>query len=96
MAGDDPWYTGGGHPSPQGNQPAPTFGSYYNPAPQQPGAFPYMPNAVPYEESFEDEPPLLEELGIRFDHIWSKTQAVILLNKVWWHFLPFPFLTGAL
>lgn len=27
--------------------------------------------------SFDDEPPLLEELGIRFDHIWSKTQAVM-------------------
>jgi protein YIPF5/7 len=29
-----------------------------------------------YDE-FENEPPLLEELGIHFDHIISKTQAVV-------------------
>jgi len=29
------------------------------------------------EEDFDNEPPLLEELGIRFDHIIAKTQAVI-------------------
>ena len=29
------------------------------------------------EEDFDNEPPLLEELGIRFDHIWTKTQAVV-------------------
>jgi hypothetical protein len=34
------------------------------------------------EEDFGDEPPLLEELGIRFDHIWSKTQAVLVPTKV--------------
>lgn len=28
-------------------------------------------------DSFEDEPPLLEELGINFDHIWQKTVAVL-------------------
>ena len=28
-------------------------------------------------DDYDNEPPLLEELGIRFDHIWSKTQAVI-------------------
>lgn len=28
-------------------------------------------------ESFEDEPPLLEELGINFDHIMQKTLAVL-------------------
>lgn len=33
-------------------------------------------------EDYENEPPLLEELGIRFDHIWTKTQAVLYLNKV--------------
>jgi hypothetical protein len=32
-------------------------------------------------EDYENEPPLLEELGIRFDHIWSKTQAVVNLKK---------------
>jgi hypothetical protein len=29
------------------------------------------------EDDYDNEAPLLEELGIRFDHIWSKTQAVI-------------------
>lgn len=27
--------------------------------------------------SFDDEPPLLEELGINFDHIWEKTKSVL-------------------
>lgn len=29
------------------------------------------------EEDYDNEAPLLEELGVRFDHIWAKTQAVI-------------------
>lgn len=29
------------------------------------------------EEDYENEAPLLEELGIRFDHIWDKTKVVI-------------------
>ncbi|XP_069832612.1 protein YIPF7 isoform X2 [Dendropsophus ebraccatus] len=28
-------------------------------------------------DSFDDEPPLLEELGINFDHIWQKTLTVL-------------------
>ena len=30
-----------------------------------------------YSGGFEDEPPLLEELGINFDHIYQKTIAVL-------------------
>ncbi|NXH17300.1 YIPF5 protein, partial [Bucco capensis] len=30
-----------------------------------------------YGSNFEDEPPLLEELGINFDHIWQKTLTVL-------------------
>ena len=30
-----------------------------------------------YSGSFDDEPPLLEELGINFDHIYKKTLAVL-------------------
>ncbi|XP_077983780.1 protein YIPF5-like [Glandiceps talaboti] len=30
-----------------------------------------------YTESFEDEPPLLEELGINFEHIYQKTLSVM-------------------
>uniref|UniRef100_A0A8C6TEE2 Protein YIPF n=1 Tax=Neogobius melanostomus TaxID=47308 RepID=A0A8C6TEE2_9GOBI len=35
----------------------------------------YTPSASQsmYNSSFDDEPPLLEELGINFDHIWQKT-----------------------
>lgn len=36
----------------------------------------------PQDEDFDNEPPLLEELGIRFDHILLKTQAVINPTKV--------------
>ncbi|XP_056658555.1 protein YIPF7 [Monodelphis domestica] len=30
-----------------------------------------------YADSFDEEPPLLEELGINFDHIWQKTLTVL-------------------
>lgn len=33
------------------------------------------------DEDYENEPPLLVELGINFEHIWSKTLAVILPTK---------------
>lgn len=33
------------------------------------------------DEDYANEPPLLEELGINFEHIWSKTLAVILPTK---------------
>jgi hypothetical protein len=35
----------------------------------------------PIDDDYENEPPLLEELGIHFDHIWSKTQAVINIRQ---------------
>ncbi|NWT62369.1 YIPF5 protein, partial [Erythrocercus mccallii] len=35
-----------------------------------------------YGSNFEDEPPLLEELGINFDHIWQKTLTVLHPLKV--------------
>ncbi|XP_009671724.1 protein YIPF7 [Struthio camelus] len=40
----------------------------------------YSPNAlshVSYADGFDEEPPLLEELGINFDHIWQKTLTVL-------------------
>ncbi|XP_041122609.1 protein YIPF5 [Polyodon spathula] len=42
----------------------------------QPTFTPTTPQSV-YGSSFEDEPPLLEELGINFDHIWQKTLTVL-------------------
>merc|ERR1712002_964164 len=40
---------------------------------------PAKPDGLPdnYSGGFEDEPPLLEELGINFDHIYQKTVAVM-------------------
>ncbi|XP_062851170.1 protein YIPF5-like [Trichomycterus rosablanca] len=35
------------------------------------------PGNAEYTDSFEEEPPLLEELGINFDHIWQKTLTVL-------------------
>uniref|UniRef100_A0A8C2JGK6 Yip1 domain family, member 5 n=2 Tax=Cyprinus carpio TaxID=7962 RepID=A0A8C2JGK6_CYPCA len=51
----------------------PYMGQIYQPTP----AFtPVSPQSM-YGSSFEDEPPLLEELGINFDHIWQKTLTVL-------------------
>ncbi|XP_050005605.1 protein YIPF7 [Alexandromys fortis] len=36
----------------------------------------YYPQC-PSEDGFDEEPPLLEELGINFDHIWQKTLTVL-------------------
>ncbi|XP_028600099.2 protein YIPF7 [Podarcis muralis] len=36
----------------------------------------FPPNSA-YPDSFDEEPPLLEELGINFDHIWQKTLTVL-------------------
>lgn len=36
------------------------------------------PASAPAGKGFEDEPPLLEELGINFQHIWQKTLAVLI------------------
>jgi hypothetical protein len=83
---DDPWYKGSPQASPIGGQTTNQGGGYPN----------YYSNATNSmnsgiassygvaggEEDYDNEPPLLEELGIRFDHIWSKTQAVLYLNKV--------------
>uniref|UniRef100_K3WQV6 Protein YIPF n=1 Tax=Globisporangium ultimum (strain ATCC 200006 / CBS 805.95 / DAOM BR144) TaxID=431595 RepID=K3WQV6_GLOUD len=37
--------------------------------------------ADPDDEDYSNEPPLLEELGINFEHIWLKTQSVLLPMK---------------
>lgn len=33
------------------------------------------------EEDYSNEPPLLEELGINFEHIWRKVYAVLILQR---------------
>ncbi len=86
---DDPWYTNSGPSSPVGNamsnqgfyhasQANHTAGDWSNPM----NSFVSTPGTTEEYEDFDNEPPLLEELGIRFDHIWSKTQAVLYVNKV--------------
>ncbi|XP_048853191.1 protein YIPF7-like [Brienomyrus brachyistius] len=42
----------------------------------QPSEVP-VTSAHPAADNFADEPPLLEELGINFDHIWQKTLTVL-------------------
>ncbi|CAO2604644.1 Protein YIPF5 [Lemmus lemmus] len=55
-------------------QPQQTYtGQIYQPTQAYP---PTAPQQF-YGDSFEEEPPLLEELGINFDHIWQKTLTVL-------------------
>lgn len=88
---DDSWYEASEDGSPIGNH---AQSSYSTTAPAlAAGSSSFFSGfgtsasvgAVPYgddDENFDNEPPLLEELGIRFDHIWNKTQAVMYLRKV--------------
>ncbi|XP_044274337.1 protein YIPF7 isoform X2 [Varanus komodoensis] len=43
----------------------------------QPAYASEFPSNSVYCDSFDEEPPLLEELGINFDHIWQKTLTVL-------------------
>nr|XP_033783630.1 protein YIPF5 [Geotrypetes seraphini] len=69
---------GGFVPAEMMHQQQPYTGQIYQPTQT------YTPTASPsvYGSSFEDEPPLLEELGINFDHIWQKTLTVLHPLKV--------------
>ncbi|KAK1788011.1 hypothetical protein P4O66_016485 [Electrophorus voltai] len=65
-----------GYTAPPGMMPQPQqpyTGQIYQPTP----AFTPTSSQSMYNSSFEDEPPLLEELGINFDHIWQKTLTVL-------------------
>jgi hypothetical protein len=91
---DDPWYTSSGPQSPAApintttaaSQSMFSFSGFHN-APPPPtynsGGYSYgnPSDGIDYED-FDNEPPLLEELGINFDHILKKTQAVLFINKV--------------
>ncbi len=66
------------------------FGNHFYPGPQA-----EYGNQTPYtgqsgvgqriggddEEDYSNEPPLLEELGINFEHIWAKTRAVMIPTR---------------
>ncbi|NXS52511.1 YIPF5 protein, partial [Brachypteracias leptosomus] len=69
---------GGFVPADMVQQQQPYTGQIYQPTQTYP---PATAQAF-YGSSFEDEPPLLEELGINFDHIWQKTLTVLHPLKV--------------
>lgn len=50
----------------------------------QPGSFPQAGGyqAPPSDYDYENEPPLLEELGINPDHIWQRVQGVAFFKKL--------------
>lgn len=56
-----------------------TFTSLFASPSSQPNYDSYSDESM--QMSFENEPPLLEELGINFEHIYMKTRAVLLINK---------------
>ncbi|KAF7637233.1 Protein YIPF [Meloidogyne graminicola] len=72
---NEPWR---GSPSPPNSYPYP---NYSNQGQQIPNMFiPSIPTgqaSFTAEENFDNEPPLLEELGINFEHIRLKTLAVL-------------------
>lgn len=85
---DSPWYTGGANAhsdSPEtspmaahqqfGGQMINQFSSFL------PQDQPQFAVGTPDMDNYDNEPPILEELGIRFDHILSKTQAVLYPKK---------------
>lgn len=74
--GNEDWYTSGRE------SPMYSYGNYREPMDANQQLNVASSSTNPDEEDYENEPPLLEELGIRFDHILSKTQAVINPTKV--------------
>ena len=78
----DPWYSGSAAESPSSDAGRASSFDYS-------GAFNMMGSSNVANTTFsssdvdyEGEPPLLEELGIHFDHIWAKTQAVLIPTTV--------------
>jgi len=66
----------------QAPQQAPVDAGYYDPSKSAPQYFvptqnPVAPAQSEFETNFEDEPPLLEELGINPSHIIEKTRSVL-------------------
>jgi len=75
---EDPWYSSSGGPE----SPISDYGySNFNALKSTNSIPPPRTDSSDIDEDYSNEPPLLEELGIRFDHIWSKTQAVIIPNR---------------
>lgn len=80
---DDPWYTSSANESPTSEAGRQSFDFNNSFSSHNMAADPISMNtAMSAEVDYENEPPLLEELGINFDHIWTKTQAVLIPTKV--------------
>eukprot|EP00428_Durinskia_dybowskii_P062651 CAMPEP_0170390184 /NCGR_PEP_ID=MMETSP0117_2-20130122/19009_1 /TAXON_ID=400756 /ORGANISM="Durinskia baltica, Strain CSIRO CS-38" /LENGTH=229 /DNA_ID=CAMNT_0010646209 /DNA_START=28 /DNA_END=714 /DNA_ORIENTATION=- len=78
---DDPWYSGSAQESPtssDNNRSSFNYNNYNNGMMSGGGS---VNSALAAEPDYDNEPPLLEELGINFDHIWAKTQAVLIPTK---------------
>ena len=82
---NDPWFTASPEGSPVNthtnhfnafNNPQMPVNSYPPHAGMQMNSNAMATNTMYVGDDYENEPPLLEELGINFDHIWMKTQAV--------------------
>lgn len=77
-----------GHvPQPQGGYPMGNVGGGYPSGPMYPmqhatGFSQQQAGYVPEPDEFENEPPLLEELGIDVDHIWRRIQSVVFFRKI--------------
>ena len=69
-----------GYPQPQ----YPGYGYPMQPMSQQGYVAPQQPEfqQQPYVDEFENEPPLLEELGIDVDHIYRRIQSVVFFRKI--------------
>ena len=82
QASEDPWFEQQNSPKSSGVANQPPYGGFSNTMGGGPSLYGASNVQVPImtgldEFDYDNEPPLLEELGIRFDHIWSKTQAVV-------------------
>eukprot|EP00747_Dinoflagellata_sp_TGD_P162914 gnl/TRDRNA2_/TRDRNA2_181063_c0_seq1.p1 gnl/TRDRNA2_/TRDRNA2_181063_c0~~gnl/TRDRNA2_/TRDRNA2_181063_c0_seq1.p1 ORF type:complete len:301 (+),score=44.41 gnl/TRDRNA2_/TRDRNA2_181063_c0_seq1:100-903(+) len=67
-----------GQPSPNYGPPGGQMGGGV----QQPGRFPPPQQQYGGDDDFENEPPILEELGINVEHIWKRMQGVAFFKKI--------------
>lgn len=83
---DDPWYSTG-QESPTASPTNASMGTNsfftntFSPSKLPQSNISSEPNALMYDD-FDNEPPLLEELGVNIEHILNKTQAVVNPMKV--------------
>lgn len=77
---EDPWYAASNENSPR-NDPGVT-GSFGNSSSYGMGSMGGYSNdtydSIGGYDDYENEPPLLEELGVNFDHVFNKTKAVVI------------------